>query len=180
MTPRMRMISKTVLLQRSLMAAFLLLAAMPRAHALSDGDPVPDFSLTALTGDAKNLSAFAGKIVLVNFWASWCAPCREELPQLQRLHSRFQNSDFAVVGINIDKEPANAQRFANLLGITFTTFLDPDHTVIERFKAKAMPSSYLIDRTGTVRQVFYGYNQQKMLAMEAAVTTQTQATANAP
>lgn len=127
------------------------------------------FQLPSQDVDAMTLEQFRGQVVLVNFWASWCAPCREEMPELQKMQNAYGGDGFQVVGINIDKERENALDFIRDHRIDFTVLFDPEHQVIARFDAKAMPCSYLLDRAGVIRRVFRGYSAAKRDAIENAI-----------
>jgi peroxiredoxin len=151
--------------------AFLVLLCLlvPLASSATIGDAAPDFSLPTLTGEKVTLGAFKGKAVLLNFWASWCTPCREELPELQKMYQKYHKQGFEVIGINIDKKQANAEKFVQRFALSFPVVLDPDSSTISKYEGRAMPTSYLIDRQGMIRQVFFGFNQKKLPDMEKAV-----------
>ncbi|HZD55102.1 MAG TPA: redoxin domain-containing protein, partial [Anaerolineales bacterium] len=112
--------------------------------------PAPDFELDTLSGEAVRLSDYRGKTVLLNFWATWCAPCRLEMPAMQ---SRFEEhkSDLAVLGINFDEPESDVQAFAQELGLTFTILLDPGGEVQKLYRIRGYPSTYFLDADGVVR-----------------------------
>lgn len=116
---------------------------------LQAGDPVPDFSATTLAGDSVAIAALDG-VVLLNVWATWCPPCREEMPGLQALHEQFGDRGLHVVGVTIDSAmDANAvQRFLDELGITFLILHDPADRVSRQFRTAGVPETFLIDRDG--------------------------------
>jgi len=147
----------------------LLVASVSPAYAGGIGGQAPDFSLPALSGGKIGLEAYRGKVVLLNFWASWYSPCKEELPELERLQQNFQIQGFEVLGINIDKRRKNASKLVARFGLSFTVLLDPDAEVIQRYPGRAMPISYLIDREGTIRKVFFGFNPSKRPQMQVAI-----------
>jgi thiol-disulfide isomerase/thioredoxin len=103
------------------------------------------------------MSALRGKVVLLDFWASWCGPCKEELPQLERLKASYADKGVAIVTVNIDNDKANAMKMAHQLRITLPVALDPEKTVASKYSPPTMPSSYLIDKTGVVRYVHEGF-----------------------
>jgi peroxiredoxin len=152
-------------------AALLMLLCLfvPPAGSASVGDPAPDFSLPTLKDRTVSLGEFKGKVVLLNFWASWCAPCQEELPELQKIYHKFHDRGFELIGINVDKKRANAEKFAKRFALTFPVALDPEASTIEAYLGRAMPMSYLIDREGVVRQLFFGFNRKKLPGMETAI-----------
>lgn len=138
--------------------------------AVGVGEPAPEFQLASEQHPSAALADFSGKVVLVNFWASWCGPCREEMPELKKMRSALADLGFEVVGINIDKERSNAVAFMQRYAINFPVLFDPKQEIIARYEAKAMPISYLIDRDGTIRRIFYGYSEQKRAGMVGAIS----------
>ncbi len=142
------------------------------AYAVGVGDPAPSFDLPAFSerDEADNRVEFQGKIVLVNFWASWCKPCKEELPALERLYQKYQERGFEVVGINIDKEEKHVARFLSRHPVTFSVLLDPDASVIAAYHARAMPTSFLIDRKGTIRWVKFGFSKSQIPLFENEIS----------
>lgn len=137
--------------------------------AVGVGEPAPEF-LLAEQHPSGALADLSGKVVLINFWASWCGPCREEMPELKKMRSALAGQGFEVVGINIDKERSNAVAFMRRHAIDFPVLFDSKQEVIARYEAKAMPTSYLIDRDGTIRKIFHGYSAQKRAGMESAIS----------
>jgi peroxiredoxin len=125
--------------------------------------PAPDFTLERLDGSQVSLSDFRDHVVLVNFWATWCAPCRIEMPSLQDRYDRFQGQGFVVLAVN-DEEPAGVvQAYVDELGLTFPTLLDPDGAVQQLYAVRGYPSSYLIDGDGTIRMVQIGLLSEDQL-----------------
>lgn len=158
---------------RTCLSAVLCVAALAFTSAASAGDAelAPPFRLPSLTGEQVDLASLRGKVVLVNFWASWCPPCREELPELERISREYRDKGVEIVGINIDQEKENALRFVKRFSLTYTILFDENFKVVEEYRAKAMPTSYLIDRDGRVSQVFHGYSKKKLPKMEAAIAS---------
>ncbi len=140
-----------------MVAALLAFSAVGAAAALDVGARLPEIGLRDLNGQAVSAQSLRGKVVLVDFWASWCAPCREELPVLERLYKTYRERGLVVVGVSVDRDAANARSFANRLGITFPIVHDAQHQLAGRFAPPKMPSSYVIDRRGVVRHVHGGY-----------------------
>ena len=110
-----------------------------------------------------------GKVVLVAFAASWCTPCRKEIPELEKLHRRYHDRGFRLVVVAIDGEPGDARRFLAGLGLTAEVVLDPKGETVARFGPPKMPTSYLIDRAGVVRRVQAGYAPGALSALEQAI-----------
>lgn len=127
-------------------------AALPET-----GTRAPDFSLNSSTGRNMRLSELRGEVVLINFWATWCGPCRQEMPQLSRLYAQYRNAGFTLLGINIDDKRDNAEAMAKKLGVHFPTLFDSDKRVARLYDVDTMPATLLIDRDGRVRYVHRGY-----------------------
>jgi peroxiredoxin len=126
------------------------------------GSPAPDFQLDTLSGDAVRLSEFRGKPVLLNFWATWCGPCRLEMPAIE---SRFEEhkSDLVVMGINFDEPASDVQTYVKELGLTFTILLDPGGEVQKLYRIRGYPSTYIVDAGGVVRIQHIGVMTQDQL-----------------
>jgi thiol-disulfide isomerase/thioredoxin len=95
----------------------------------------------------------------VNFWATWCGPCRVELPHLSRLHDKYRGSGFVLLGVNIDEDPAVARALVGKMGLTFPVLLDSEKKVVGAYDLNAMPATVLIDRDGRVRHLHRGYKE---------------------
>lgn len=128
------------------------------APAAVVGAPAPDFTLTSLTGETFQLSSLRGEVVLLNFWATWCAPCEAEMPTLEDRSKTFSGSGFRVLGINADDEKtATIQTFLERVPVSFPVLLDPGLVVSDLYRVRGLPTTYLIDREGVVRAVQAGY-----------------------
>ncbi len=145
---RLRSIAGTALLATALAAA----AAVPSGIA-------PDFTLRTADGINLRLQEQRGRVVMVNFWATWCAPCRQEMPHLNRLYDKYRGSGFVLLGVNVDDDPAQAVAAAARLGLKFPVLLDAEKKVSRQYDLSSMPSTVLIDRDGRVRQVHRGYRE---------------------
>lgn len=122
------------------------------------GDPAPDFSLRTLEGPAARLSDFRGRAVVVNFWASWCAPCRTELPELVSAYHANEARGLSVLAVNLtDQERRKEVRtFVRAAGMPFPVLLDERGRVRERYRLIAVPTTVFIDRMGTVQRIHPG------------------------
>lgn len=134
-----------------------LLSLSMEAWAVEVGEVAPDFTLKSFEGENLRLEEHRGKVLLVNFWASWCGPCRQEMPILDRIHQRYEAMDFAVLGVNVDKQEKLARRVADKSGVSFPLLLDEGQSVSDTYDLKGMPYTLLIDRTGEVRYIHTGY-----------------------
>ena len=129
-----------------------LQAAMPAL-----GSKAPDFTLRSNTGKNLKLSEYRGQVIMLNFWATWCAPCRQEMPQLNRLYEQYRKGGFVMLGVNIDDKSKAAGDLAQQLKLAFPVLFDADKQVSRRYDVDAMPSTLLIDRDGNVQYIHRGY-----------------------
>ncbi len=143
----------------SLLLAGAAVAATGRVHARAPAtaNPAPDFTLRALAGPNVRLAEQQGSVVLVNFWATWCAPCREEMPHLSRLYEKYRSSGFTLLGVNVDDDARNAARAAQAMGLKFPVLLDSEKSVVKLYAVTTMPSTVIIDRDGRMRHLHKGY-----------------------
>lgn len=146
-------------------AAALLLAtsalAATAARADLTGNTAPDFVLKSLAGTNLRLSEYLGEVVMLNFWASWCGSCRQEMPQLDRLYATYRSAGFVVLGINVDDDTARAVDLARALNVSYPVMLDPRKSVAPKYRLGELPMSVLIDRAGVVRYVHSDYQAGK-------------------
>lgn len=148
----------------------LLLLISASANAVEIGEPAPAFKLETL-GDAsvRALADYHGKIVLLDFWASWCGPCRKSLPLYNRMYAELAGEQFEIIAINTDEDPADGLLFLERYPVDYVVLKDPDATVPPLYQLKVMPSSYLIDRNGIIRHIFAGFRKGEMVKVRAAV-----------
>ena len=144
-------------LQRLLVATALLAVTAIAPAAPATGSAAPDFTLKSDSGRNLKLSELRGEVVMINFWATWCAPCREEMPLLNQLYEQYRKVGFTLLAINVDDDPAKARVMARKLGVSFPVLFDTDKRVSKLYDVAAMPSTLLIDRDGRVRYVHRGY-----------------------
>ena len=139
------------------------------AGALDRGQEAPEIELKDLSGKPVKLSNYRGKIVLVDFWASWCGPCRDSLPVLERLSRTYQDKGLVVLGVNIDNSADEAQAFLkkNKLNVSFPVVNDKEKKVAARYAPPTMPSSFIIDRSGRVHRVHEGFRSADAAKLEA-------------
>ncbi|HSQ03673.1 MAG TPA: TlpA disulfide reductase family protein, partial [Burkholderiales bacterium] len=120
------------------------------------GGATPSLALKDLKGVPHDLAAYRGKVVLVNFWATWCEPCRDEMPSMQRLEQQLAGQPFAVLAVNADEPEARVRKFLSQTPLGFTILLDPEMRTARAWSARILPMSFLIDRDGRVRYAARG------------------------
>ena len=130
----------------------------PSRPALRAGEPAPPFSLPLLGGGEVALDSLRGKVVFVNFWATWCTPCRLEAPSLQRLYATLKGDGFEVLGISIDaaRDDEAVRRFKSDFSLAFPVPLDPTKRVYDRYLVGGVPETYLVDVDGKILEHFIG------------------------
>ena len=138
-----------------LVAALLLVAVVARAGV--EQSMAPDFTLKTTSGENLKLSEYRGDVVLINFWASWCGPCRQEMPALSELHDKYQALGFTVLGVNVEEDPGKAVKLLEELPVSFPVLFDSESTVSRQYDVVAMPSTVLVDRNGKMRYLHKGY-----------------------
>ena len=145
-------------LKNSMIAlVFSIFAASSLAASGMEGQQAPDFALKSSTGENLRLSEFRGDVVMINFWATWCGPCRQEMPLLDELYSRYQRVGFNLLGVNIDEDSNRAMNMIEELGVNFPVLFDARKEVSKLYEVEAMPVTVIVDREGTVRYVHHGY-----------------------
>ena len=117
----------------------------------------PDFTLQSMNGPNLRLQEQRGRVVLINFWATWCGPCQQEMPQLNKLYDKYRAAGFVLLGVNVDDDARHATDVAGKLGLKFPVLLDTDKTVSHLYSLATMPSTVLIDRSGQIRYIHQGY-----------------------
>ncbi len=144
------------LIKRSVLAG-LVAVASALAMAGEANAPATEFSLTSLAGPSVALSQFKGNVVLVNFWATWCGPCQQEMPLLDQMYKKYKPAGFTLLGVNVDKEVPAVKDLLARKPVSFPVLLDPENAVSRAYKVADMPSSVIIDRKGNVRYIHRGY-----------------------
>lgn len=142
--------------------------AGPAARALEVASPAPDFSLPGLH-DTVNLAALKGKVVYVDFWASWCGPCRQSFPFMNELQAKYRAQGLEVVAVNLDAKRDEADKFLAEVPARFTVAFDAKGDSAKRFGLKGMPSSYLVGRDGRLVAVHKGFKDDDRKELEARI-----------
>jgi len=138
-------------------AAYVLLTGSPAPRPVGRGSAAPEFTLPRLGSDTTvTLSALRGKVVLVNFWATWCKPCEDEMPAMDRLYRRLRGDDFEMLAISVGEDPSVVRAFRDRVGFSFPALLDQSRAVALAWQAYAFPESLLVDRDGTILERYVG------------------------
>lgn len=138
----------------------LLIAAVfmvSQVHAGEVSGKAPDFTLKSNSGKNIKLSEHRGEVVLLNFWASWCGPCRQEMPLLEQLHERYSSYGFTVMGVNVEEDSSKAKKMLRDVPVSFPVLFDTQNKASKSYKVSAMPSTVMIDRDGNMRYLHKGY-----------------------
>ena len=141
----------------SVLVMTTLVASLAWAAQTLSG-PAPGFTLQSSDGQQVSLASLKGKVVMVNFWATWCVPCRQEMPHLQALYERYNSLGFELLAVNVEKNNAEgARKWLEETPVTFPVLFDPNNEVTKLYKVQTMPSTVLVARDGTMRFIHHGY-----------------------
>lgn len=158
---------------RLVLCLSVLLAACASAASTAsvhDGAPAPALSGATLSGEAMDLAALRGQVVLVDFWASWCEPCRRELPALEQLHRQHAAAGLVVVGVSVDEQRGDAEQFLrDQVQLSFPIVHDADHSLAGAWSPPKMPTVYLVERDGTIARTFAGEKPGQLDELRAEV-----------
>jgi peroxiredoxin len=136
-----------------------VMAPAPRAD-----HPAPDFTLSSLDGTRVALSDLKGQVLLINVWATWCPPCRGEMPAIQAAYERYHDQGFTVAAVNFQEDPSAVATFMREHQLTFPALLDADGQVSRAYQAVSLPSSFFVDRRGVIRAVYHGPMPRSIIA----------------
>jgi peroxiredoxin len=136
---------------------WVLLTGDATRDPIEPGLPAPAFSLPVLGGEAElSLESLRGKVVLLNFWATWCKPCEEEMPAMENLYRTLGSRDFELIAVSVDDDRGAVEEFRARAGLTFPILLDPQKRVADAYQSYRFPESYLIDRGGVLVARYIG------------------------
>jgi thiol-disulfide isomerase/thioredoxin len=138
------------------LVATIALLAVPAISADATG-PAAEFNLQSRVGEAVSLSSLKGQVVLINFWATWCGPCRKEMPLLEQIQKKYAPLGFTMLGVNVEEDTRLMEAFLKDVPVTFPILLDPANGVSKLYNVSAMPSTVIVDRKGNVRFIHQGY-----------------------
>ncbi|NOS74056.1 MAG: TlpA family protein disulfide reductase [Methyloglobulus sp.] len=155
----------------SIAFAMLTSAACLTANATDVGQPAPQFTLPTLQADQPTaLKQYAGKVIYLDFWASWCAPCRTSFPLLNKLHEKLKAQGFEVVAVNLDEDKANAEKFLKEFPVSFTVLRDAKGEWADQFVVESMPTSFILDKQGVVQNIHHGFASDDIKELEEKIT----------
>lgn len=142
-----------------------------QSTAIRVGAQAPDFTLVASSGGEHQLSSYAGKVVLLNFWTTWCGPCESEMPDIERLSARYPAGDVVILAINNEESIADVAAYGKKLGLTFPLLLDLDGNISDLYRVRAFPTSIVVDRQGLIHKIHVGSmdEEQFMNMLDGAV-----------
>jgi peroxiredoxin len=146
--------SSIKIFKRCALAAVILASA---AFAADASGPAPAFTLSAVDGSQGTLSQYKGQVVMLNFWATWCGPCQQEMPLLDQMYKKYKPAGFTLIGVNVDKDAPPVKALLARKPVSFPVFLDPASQVSKAYHVDEMPSSVIIDRKGEIRYIHRGY-----------------------
>ncbi len=148
----------------------LILMLMPVfAQAGQVGTVAPDFSLTDLNGKTVALQQLKGKVVLLDFWAPWCPPCREELPALDALYKKYNNDGLVIIGIDIDDSEKLVAEFLQKAPVSFTILIDRKGTLTRQYRFRTLPAAFIIGKDGVIRYQHMGFGKEFMPTYEKEI-----------
>src|SRR5262245_11370008 len=143
---------------RNLLRALALAGALAVSSMVgASASLAPSFTLPSRAGDNVSLDQLKGQVVMLNFWASWCGPCRQEMPLLDQMHKRYSALGFTLVGVNVEANTADAERWLKDTPVSFPVLFDRESKVSKMYDVNAMPSTVFIDRKGNIRYRHRGY-----------------------
>ena len=151
----------------AVLGALLLLAAS--ASALDTGARAPEIGIADREGHRVTIGGLRGQVVLVDFWASWCEPCADSMPVLERLYNQYRARGFTIVGVSQDTARARMDQFLTRHRVSFPIVLDESHAVAGRYRPPRVPTSFLIDRRGIVRHIHEGFRASDASTLETQI-----------
>lgn len=144
-------------MRRLAILVFCLCTMSPLLAANAPQAAAPDFTLKSNSGENLKLSELRGQVVLINFWASWCGPCRQEMPLLDQIYQQYKPLGFTVLGVNVEENPNQAYLLLNKVPVSFPVVFDGTNSVSKMYNVIAMPTTVIVDRNGNIRYLHKGY-----------------------
>lgn len=156
---------------KKILVTFALAAFAFTANATEVGQSAPQFTLPTLKTDSPiALKQFAGKVVYLDFWASWCAPCKTSFPLLNKLHAKLKEQGFEVVAVNLDENKLLGEKFLQEVPVDFTVLRDEKGEWADKYVVESMPTSFIIDKNGVVQKIHHGFSSDDIKELEAKIT----------
>jgi len=152
-TPRF----KQVAIRTLVVAAAALSVASISSAGIKQAGPAPQFTLNARGGKAINLAQYKGQVVMINFWATWCGPCRQEMPLLESIYKKYNKMGFTLLGVNVEPDSKPAEDWLKATPVSFPILFDTKSEVSKMYEVSGMPSTVIVDRKGNVRVIHHGY-----------------------
>ena len=150
---------KNSILKKMILIGFSLVFSMTATYAASEklSGKASNFTLKSRTGKNIKLSELRGEVVMLNFWASWCGPCRKEMPLLEKIHKKYKRLGFTLLGVNVEENTRDAKNYLKDVKVTFPILFDRTQKTSKLYNVQAMPTTILIDRNGNKRFIHKGY-----------------------
>ena len=150
---------KNTIFKSAFIVSLTLLFATTTTYAASEkiSGKAPNFTLKSRSGKNIKLSELRGEVVMINFWASWCGPCRQEMPLLEKIHKKYKRLGFTLLGVNVEENSNDAKNYLKDVKVTFPILFDRTQKTSELYNVSAMPTTVLIDRNGNKRFLHKGY-----------------------
>jgi thiol-disulfide isomerase/thioredoxin len=137
--------------------AAALSVSLPALSGSSPAAPAPTFTLASRAGQDVSLTQYKGNVVMINFWASWCGPCRQEMPLLESIYKKYNKMGFTLIGVNVEPDSNAANEWLKATPVSFPILYDRDSKVSKLYDVAGMPSTVIIDRSGKLRVLHRGY-----------------------
>jgi len=150
---------KNNILKTVILVAFTFIFSMTTSYAASEklSGKAANFTLKSRSGKNIKLSELRGEVVMLNFWASWCGPCRKEMPLLEKIHKKYKRLGFTLLGVNVEENSSDAKNYLKDVNVTFPILFDRTQKTSKLYDVSAMPTTILIDRNGNKRFIHKGY-----------------------
>lgn len=150
---RNRLIIRTIVLALLVSAVVFAIASRDKVKVLEVGDKAPDFELVDLEGNAQRLSDYRGEGVFLNFWGTWCGPCKREMPAMESQHNEFKEKGVHILAVNIQESNLKVETFRNQYGLTFPIAIDKNKSVLEAYNIIPLPTTVLVNKDGIIEDI---------------------------
>ncbi|MFC5588289.1 thiol-disulfide oxidoreductase ResA [Sporosarcina soli] len=149
----LRLVTRTIVLLLLVSAVVYTIASKDTVKVLAVGDKAPNFELIDLEGNKHRLSDYKGEGVFLNFWGTWCAPCKKEMPYMENQHQAFEDKGVHILAVNIQESQLKVETFRDQYGLTFPIAIDKDKSVMEAYNVVPLPTTVLINKDGKIEQI---------------------------